>query len=651
MLLSIRFEAFWRRQLTREAQFSLDLITLALSFALAYLLRFDFAPPAEQQIHFLVQLPMVVLIQFVAIYATGVYRFVWRFIGLSELGAFTRAAMISAIPLAMLRLGLPDAAQSWRVPLSIIVIDTGLAFASILILRVVRRVLWERWEQQRGQQDQPHQRALLLGAGRAGLRVAQEAKELCNTPLEIIGFVDDDSDIEGNRVAGIPILGQPSDLPELVEEHDIQVVVITKDRASRRQIRRLVEACEALPVEMKILPALSELLDGSVTVNRLREVRIDDLLGREPAELNEDNLTEFLSGRRVMVTGAGGSIGSEIVRQVSRYSPSAVVLVERSEPSLFGIDTEVSRLLPETPRSAYVTDVNDEQGMRQVFAHERPQVVFHAAAHKHVPMLEKNVAEAVKNNVIGTRTVGRLAGEFGVSTFVLISTDKAVRPSSIMGATKRLAELVIQDLDAKYPTSYMAVRFGNVLGSAGSVIPVFREQIERGGPVTVTHEDMVRFFMTIPEASQLVLQAGAIGAPGEVLMLDMGEPVRILDLAKDMIQLSGLKPYEDIDIFITGIRPGEKLAEELELTDEHFRVTSHRKIFAAVMAKPLEAELLERTLATIEKLADNRLDDELRWHLADIVPEARLTCRRPTLVPERHALRESQELPELVLQG
>jgi FlaA1/EpsC-like NDP-sugar epimerase len=391
---------------------------------------------------------------------------------------------------------------------------------------------------------------------------------------------------------------------------------------------------------VKIIPGLYEILQGKVTVSRIRDVQIEDLLGREPLILEEGELAGFLAGRTVMVTGAGGSIGSELTRQVVRFRPSHLLLVEQAEFALFEIDRELRRLYPELSIVPLVADVGDEGRLQSIFETFRPEVVLHAAAHKHVPLMESNPTEAIKNNVLATKIAGELAGEYGAEAFVLVSTDKAVRPTSVMGASKRVAELVVQNLASRFRTRFVAVRFGNVMGSTGSVIPIFREQIARGGPLTVTDPQVVRYFMTIPEAAQLVLQAGAMGEGGEIFVLDMGEPVRILDLAKDMASLSGLKPFEDIDIVFTGLRPGEKLFEELQLSGEAIAKTRHPKILIGKI-QPYPAAAVERALHRLSEYSLNGQDGAIRTVLRDLLPEARLfltpvqEAKAPTPAAER----------------
>ncbi len=629
-----------RRHLVRQLQFVLDLGLLTGSFAAAYLLRFEFAVPADIVHDALVQLPLVVLLQLACLKLAGVYNFIWRYVGLAEMKAFVKAAAASATPLLLLRFGLSERHHVWRVPVSIIVFTTVLAFGGALALRIARRLLHEPRRRQ-GTSQGKTPRVLLVGAGRAGVRVARELDQLPATGLRAVGFVDDDAVKLGTVVQGVPVLGAVRDLPRLIREHAIGEVILTINQASRRELRRILDFCEKQPVMVRIVPGLGEVLDGAVTVSRLREVQIEDLLGRAPVEIDEPLVQRTLRGKRVLVTGAGGSIGSEIARQISRFEPACLLLVDRCEPALFAIDRELGELRPSLARVPLLLDTTDEASLEHTLAAHRPQVVFHAAAHKHVPLLESHPAEALHNNVFGTSALGRLVGELGAETFVLISTDKAVRPSSVMGASKRLAELVVQDLDRRYPTRFMAVRFGNVMGSAGSVIPIFREQIRRGGPVTVTHEDMVRYFMTIPEAAQLVLQAGALGEGGEIFMLDMGEPVRILELAHEMIRLSGLQPFEDIDIFISGIRPGEKLHEELHHMSENFQATRHPKIRQGQVVNPLTGQTLAEALAGLHQMVARGHGDDLRELLKQLLPEAELPATsddRAIVRIDRHRL-------------
>ncbi|MBZ0112984.1 MAG: polysaccharide biosynthesis protein, partial [Thermoanaerobaculia bacterium] len=568
-------ERFWTRHLRREIQFLLDLGVLGGAFALAYLLRFDFSIPAQELRHGLTQWPFVVLVQFSALVIGGVYSFIWRYIGMAEVMTFVRAALYSAVPMLVMRFVLPDALKAWRIPISVTLMGTVLAFGGVLALRVLRRGVYERYERHHRSSERAETRAngkrhrvLFVGAGQAGLMAVREIVGQSRTDLEVIGFVDDDPRKKGSVIYGTKVLGSTDELEKLVADHKVDRAVITMAHAPREVLSGLLATFRRLGVSVQIMPALYEILEGRVNVSRFREVQIEDLLGRDAVKLDEREIRTFLTGSTVMVTGAGGSIGSELARQLARFSPGRLVLVERAEGALFEIDRELRALWPELEIRAVVTDITDDDSVRAMLALHSPQVILHAAAHKHVSLMEQNPVEAIRNNSLGSYRLGQLAGEAGVETFVMISTDKAVRPTSVMGASKRLAEILLQGLEGKYPTRFSTVRFGNVLGSSGSVIPIFREQIQHGGPVTVTDPEMVRYFMTIPEASQLVLQAAAMGSGGEIFLLDMGEPVRIVDLAREMIRLAGFEPDKDIEIVFTGRRPGEKLVEELNYRSE-----------------------------------------------------------------------------------
>lgn len=618
-------------KLTRGFQFLLDIAVLVAAFTFAYLLRFEFVVPDKELGHAMQQLPYVVLIQFGALALAGVYSFIWRYIGMGEVKAFVYAALWSALVLAVLRLSLPDRYGAWRVPLSVILMGTVLAFGGVLALRVLRRHFYEATQRREraasGAATDERVPTLLVGAGRAGVLAAREIVGRGDVNLDVKGFVDDDPEKKGAVIHGIRVLGTTEELPRLVKELGIQQVVITIAQITRQEILRLIGVCRKIQVGVRIIPGLYDVLQGKVHVTRIRNVQIEDLLGREPIYLDEAQIGQFLAGKRVMVTGAGGSIGSELVRQVARFQPSKILLVERAEFALFEVDGELRRTRPEVEVLPLVADICDEGRIRTLLSEHAPQVIFHAAAHKHVPLMEANPGEAIKNNVMGTRLLGELSLEHGVETFVMISTDKAVKPTSIMGATKRVAELAIQDLARTGPTRFVAVRFGNVIGSAGSVVPIFREQIRRGGPVTVTHPEMRRYFMTIPEASQLVLQAGAMGEGGEIFILDMGEPVRVLDLAEEMITLTGLRPYVDMDIVFTGLRPGEKLFEELELTGEQIAKTKHPKIYIGKL-QAYPADDVAQALRFLEELAREGDGTAVRKFLNSLLPEANLGVRR-----------------------
>ena len=616
-------ENFWF--LRRPAQFLLDVIILTVAFLLAYLPAINVQLGEYYRDTTLTQLPFVIFIEFSALFLSGAYSIIWRYISIEDLKVFLRAAVISGIILIALRfLLIYSDFRLWQIPISVILIDLVLGFGGILSLRVLRRFFYELSEKnrviakrRRGEMSP----ALIIGAGRLGAALVKEMVGRRDADLEVRGFIDDDIRKVRGSVGGIKVLGTAKDLPRLVEELKIKQVVIAIEQAQGKEIREILDICGMLPVRTQIVPSLDEIATGRVSVSRIRDVEIEDLLGREPVELDDENLHQFLSDKTIMVTGAGGSIGSELVRQIANYGPSRILLVERSEFFLFQIARELTSRLPEVQCIPLIADVCDEPRMREIFEQYSPAVVFHAAAHKHVPLMETNAVEAVKNNVFGTRLVGDLAGEFEADSFVLVSTDKAVNPTSVMGASKRVAEILVQGLDQKYKTHFIAVRFGNVLGSAGSVVPIFREQIRNGEDVTVTHPEMTRYFMTIPEASQLVMQAGALGRGGEIFVLDMGKPVKILDLAEDMIRLSGLTPYEDIDIVFTGIRQGEKLFEELEMTGENLLKTRHPKIFIGKIAK-YSRQQVEQLADELSSAAKANSEPQIRRIFGAYLPDS-----------------------------
>ncbi len=611
--------------LRRPTQFLLDIAVLSIAFFLAYLPAINVQLGDFYLDIALRQLPFVILIQFSALFLVGTYSILWRYVSIEDLKLFLTAAFLSGAVLIALRFLLMFTDFNlWQVPISVIMIDTVLGFGALLGLRVLRRFFYEIGDKNRTfgtKRRIKRKAALLVGAGRMGATLVKEMSGRADAEFDIRGFVDDDARKKGGSVSGIKVLGTTQDLRHLVSEMDIKQVVIAIDQAQGKDIRRILDVCTAIPVRAQIVPSLNEIAHGRVSVSRIRDVQIEDLLGRDPVQLDDENLHDFLTNKTVMVTGAGGSIGSELVRQIISYRPKSLLLVERAEFLLFNITRELSADTSGVAYFSLIADVCDEPRMREIFERYKPEVIFHAAAHKHVPLMETNSCEAIKNNIFATRSLGNLAGEFGVDDFVLISTDKAVNPTSIMGASKRIAEIVVQELNQVYATNYMAVRFGNVLGSAGSVVPIFREQIQKGEAITVTDKEMTRYFMTIPEASQLVLQAGALGSGGEIFILDMGEPIKILDLAEDMIRLSGLTPYEDIDIVFTGVRKGEKLFEELEITGESLLKTHHPKIFIGKIATYPKEQVLQ-ILGDFQEAVALNDEQQVRRLFNQILPEA-----------------------------
>lgn len=620
-----REEKFWF--LRRPAQFLADVAVLCAAFFLAYLPAINVQLGEFYLDTALTQLPFVVLVQFSSLFLVGAYSIIWRYVSIEDIKAFLKAALISGVILIAFRFLLVFTdLRYWQVPVSVILIDTALAFGGLLGLRILRRFIYELTEKRQfsGSKHRVKRKStLLVGAGRIGAGIVKEISGRADAELDVKGFVDDDRRKKGGSVGGRKVLGATDDLARLIDELNIEQVVIAVDKAEGKEIRRILDICRAAGVRAQIVPSLNEIAHGRVSVSRIRDVQIEDLLGRDPVRLENENLGEFLGGKAVMVTGAGGSIGAELVRQILNYKPEILLLVERAEFALFQIEQELQKDFSGTI-VPLLADIADAPRMREIFEKYRPEVIFHAAAHKHVPLMETNAAEAIKNNVFATKLIGELAGEFFARDFVLISTDKAVNPTSVMGASKRIAEIVLQNLNQIYQTSYMAVRFGNVLDSTGSVIPIFRRQILKGEAVTVTDPKMTRYFMTIPEAAQLVLQAGALGEGGEIFILDMGKPVKILDLAEDMIRLSGLKPYEDIDIVFTGMREGEKLYEELEITGENLLKTRNPKIFIGKIAA-YKSEDVASILGNLRQAVEAGNEARIRHLMNHFLPEAKVT--------------------------
>lgn len=638
------------RVATRAFQILLDVVVLGAAFTLAFMVRFDWDVPNDFMRRCFVLLPYIVAIKYLVLHWFDVPRFSWRYVGLREVIRILQALAVSSAILLALRLlstSMSRIVSFWHhlwVPMGIIAVDLILAFCFIVGLRAGRRILGEQSDGRVHVPIGDGVPTLMVGAGAAGVQVAKEIGNRRELGLKPIGFLDDDLLKAGTIVHGIPVLGTTEDVARIAAEHGARQVLITIAGANGRHVRRIMGLCDKAKLPVKIIPSMHEIVGGQVSLSRMRDVAIEDLLRRDPIHLDETAIAADVTGHVVLVTGAGGSIGSELCRQICSFKPKSLVLVERAENALFEIHRELKRAFPEVELVPVIGDVGDAKRMRRAFAAHRPSFVLHAAAHKHVPMMEWNPGEALKNNIFGTKCIAELSHEHKVKTFVLISTDKAVNPTSVMGASKRVAELFVQSLSARSTTRFVAVRFGNVLGSTGSVIPIFREQISRGGPVTVTDPEMRRYFMTIPEASQLVLQAATMGKGGEIFILDMGDPVRIVDLAEDLIRLSGLRPGDDIEIQFTGTRPGEKLFEELSVEDENADKTYHPKIFVGRLpVTPFD--LLAAQLADLGLGLDEADADAVRERLQRVVPEfAPSNPQRPTtrFVDEREPVRREE---------
>lgn len=481
--------------------------------------------------------------------------------------------------------------------------------------RIVRRTLIYVSDRSNGN----YKRVLVVGAGGAGALVANEYKKNPQYKKKVVAFVDDFSQKKGTYVSGVKVLGNRYDIPEVVESQRIEEIIIAISELNEVELKKILDECKKTTAQVKIMPGVSEVIDGKFSVKKIRDVDVEDLLGREPIKLDFSGISSYIENKVIMVTGGGGSIGSELCRQIARFNPKELIIFDIYENSAYDLQNELLREYKDLNLKTLIGSVRDRKRLNNIFKEYRPQVVFHAAAHKHVPLMEDSPGEAIKNNVLGTLNTAELASEYGVERFVLISTDKAVNPTNVMGATKRMCEMVIQSIDKESDTEFVAVRFGNVLGSNGSVVPLFKKQIAEGGPVTLTHKDITRYFMTIPEASQLVLQAGAYAKGGEIFVLDMGQPVKIYDLAENLIRLSGYIPNEEIEIKVTGLRPGEKLYEELLMDEEGLSETPHKKIF---IGRPGEFKL-EKVKNNINELLDvvklgNK--EKLREKLHEVVP-------------------------------
>src|SRR5690606_16107307 len=553
-----RGEAIMRR-IRLAGLLSLDVLTLAGALLVALWIRFDGDVPTQYYNRALDVLPFFVAGGLVIFAVTGLYSGLWRYASVHEAVRIVASSVVAGLWLALSVYVLKPNPGGF--PRSVILITSMLvAFgtgASRLSARLLRSSMFEA---KRGEGARSR-RALIVGAGDAGVMLL---RELLKHGIRPVGFIDDDPAKHGRKIHGVSVLGPRTAMRELIEKHAVNDVIIAMPSVPRSVTREVYEIVRQVPgVAVRTVPTLYDIATGKVTIGQPRPIDVTDRLGREPVRINLDEVAGYLRGRRVMVTGAGGSIGSELSRQIASFAPERLILLDHDENGIFDIQHEISSRFPGVALKAVIADIRDRVKMERVFEEERPAVVFHAAAHKHVPYMEDNPEEAVKTNVFGTQNVADMALTYNAERFVLISTDKAVNPTSVMGATKRVAELIVQDLNREGKTRFMAVRFGNVLGSRGSVVPLFEKQIARGGPVTVTDPEMTRYFMTIPEAVQLVLQAAALGKGGEVFVLDMGEPVKIVDLARTLIRLHGLEPDKDIEIVFTGRRPGEKLYEEV----------------------------------------------------------------------------------------
>lgn len=587
-----------------------DVITIIGVALISLLIRFDGYITSYYMQQMVDALPIMIISYIVMLLSMHLYTRIWRYAGMREMVAVLIATTLGA---GLFYTGMYVFDKS--LPRSIYLISWILSTGVIGIGRMVLHYIAMRYGGKQST-DADMVNTLIIGAGDAGATIAREIERYHKRSRKVIGFIDDDESKFNRLMGGVRILGNRHDIPSIVKENKVKEIIIAMPSVTRNEIRNIMEICSPLKCKVNTLPGMYQLLDDEVLVSHLHPVSIEDLLERDEVRLDMDIVEHYIRDKVVLVTGAGGSIGSEICRQIMRVGPKQLLLLGHGENSIYLINQELKNIYKDGPIIPIIADIRDKQQLDQIFTQYNPQVVFHAAAHKHVPLMEIQPMAAVLNNIYGTRNVADVAGRHGVERFVMISTDKAVNPTSVMGATKRVAEKVIISMNDTYDTKYITVRFGNVLGSRGSVIPLFKKQIEAGGPVTVTDPEMTRYFMTIPEASQLVLQAGAMGKGGEVFLLDMGEPVKIIDLARNMIRLSGLEPDKDIHIKITGLRPGEKKYEELLTSEEGTNRTNHTKIFEAAL-DTVDRDWLIDKIATFDSC---ETDMDVIGVLQDIIP-------------------------------
>jgi FlaA1/EpsC-like NDP-sugar epimerase len=623
-----------RRKLILIVMLLMDMTIVSTIPFLVLFIRFEGIVDVRYYHMLLSYLPGIILIRLSLFYLFGLYNRLWRYAGINELLTICSAVTISSL-IIFVYMYLTGSKLPRSVHILSWFFNMGFIGVSRLVLRIMHYLRKKHAEQ--------CAKVLIIGAGDAGAMIAREIiHRYCDTK-QLVGFIDDDQYKSRQRLFGVKVLGNRQDIKQVVSEHGVDEIIIAMPSVGGSIIREIVHECKKTKRTLKILPGIYELIDGDVTVQQLRNVEVEDLLGRDSVKLDVEQIAGYLKGKRVLVTGAGGSIGSELCRQIAKMAPNSLMLLGKGENSIYEINSELKGKYKNFNMEPIIADVRDKERIHAIFAEFKPQVVFHAAAHKHVPLMESQPAEAVRNNIFGTKTVAEAADEFGAEAFVMISTDKAVNPTSVMGATKRVAELIIQNLSKKSHTKFVAVRFGNVLGSRGSVIPLFKKQIAKGGPITITHPDIERYFMTIPEASQLVLQAGSIAKGGEVFVLDMGQPVKIVDMACDLIELSGLVPYKDIKINFTGLRPGEKLFEELLTAEEGTTSTKHKKIFVANL-KAINEKKLQQGLMALKVIKHS---DEVIRALENLLPTYQNSREKYCYIDEKLSVK-SQPVDSIV---
>jgi FlaA1/EpsC-like NDP-sugar epimerase len=583
----------------------------AASVGIAFLLRFDLRFPVAEKAHFVAAILICIVMKNIVFHLAKLDRGWWGLVSLSDLPRLTVGNLLGSLVAGLAILRLAPAGF----PRSIYVLDLLVCSLLTVIARLAARLLFES----SNRASTATKRTLIYGAGAAGISLVAEIRRNAGLPYKIVGLIDDDPKKVGVTIHGVNVLGGRQKLAAIVRKHSVETVLIAIPSANGQEMTSILRLCQDVGVSFKTVPGLGEIIRGHGLAKQVRDVAVEDLLGRSQVQLDEDEIAKKLDGKVVLVTGAGGSIGSELCRQIARFHPKAIVGYEISENALFYLDLEMKENFPGVAFHPEIGSVQKSRRLGEVLERYRPSILYHAAAYKHVPMMEAHLFEAVENNVFGSYMTALAASQYGLEDFVMISTDKAVRPTSVMGVTKRLAELAVSSLQ-NGGTRFMSVRFGNVLGSNGSVIPLFKKQIAAGGPVMVTHPEMLRYFMTIPEASQLVLQASTMGQGGEIFVLDMGDPVRIVDLARNLILLSGLRPGEDIRIEFSGIRPGEKLYEELQTFEESMVPTGHKKI--KIFTGPMISfQEMKGSIENLRQICSARDVTQLLLHLKETVPE------------------------------
>lgn len=603
----------------------LDIVLINLSYYLALYLRFDGIIEAKYLEVYINNALIITLLKILVFYYFKLYKSLWRYASIEELINVVVASVVANAGVVSYLFAIQT-----HLPRSVYAITTMLDMMLIGGARFSYRAL-RRLKGSELRNGNGFKRVMIIGGGDAGAMVIRELKNHTQLNSRPVAIIDDDFIKKGQRINGVPVMGQRSDISIVADKMKIDEIIIAIPSAGKSEIRKIVQECKKTKCKLKILPGIYELIDGQVSIKEIRDVQIEDLLGRDEVELNIDEISVYIKDKKILVTGGGGSIGSELCRQIAMFKPKELCVLDIYENNTYDLQNELKRKYKDLNLNVIIASIRDKKRIDEIMNDIRPDVIFHAAAHKHVPLMEDNPKEAIKNNVFGTLNLAQAADKYGVKRFVMISTDKAVNPTNIMGASKRICEMIIQSIDKGSKTEFVAVRFGNVLGSNGSVIPLFRKQILEGGPVTVTHPEIIRYFMTVPEAAQLVIQAGAMAKGGEIFVLDMGEPVKIIDLARDLIRLSGFEPDLDIPIVFTGLRQGEKLFEELLLDEEGIQSTEHDKIF---IGQPIftDYKLMIKSIESLKDIIDDCDSDTLKNYVRQIVPTYNINNTENTMI-------------------